>query len=229
MADGRHADAATGNRGGIGGHEGDGYPQYTPNIARAAISDFDAGDPASIMAWDFTAEEYGSLPPLYDRWRTDWTGHVAGDSLALRTIAMILAPESVARRYCGTDDELVHVVRALRKAVRLPIGDALRCHLQDAIEAYEAEVRRRLTAAHPRKSSRYGPSDWEHADLVAEIAAVAGDGKRQGRSWWFVCPLHADKNPSLHVDPDRRLWHCFGCGAGGGVVAFRRTIEGRAA
>lgn len=31
------------------------------------------------------------------------------------------------------------------------------------------------------------------------------------------CPLHADSRPSMFVNIEKNIWHCFSCGAGGGV------------
>jgi DNA primase len=39
-----------------------------------------------------------------------------------------------------------------------------------------------------------------------------------------ICPLHPDSNPSLSIDLDRGLWHCFGCAAGGTVVTFYMKV-----
>jgi len=40
-----------------------------------------------------------------------------------------------------------------------------------------------------------------------------------------LCPFHADKHPSLSVNEDRGLFHCFGCQAGGDVIRFVELIE----
>lgn len=39
------------------------------------------------------------------------------------------------------------------------------------------------------------------------------------------CPFHPDDTPSLHVSPDKGLWHCFGCHAGGDAIGFLMKIE----
>jgi hypothetical protein len=50
------------------------------------------------------------------------------------------------------------------------------------------------------------------------LSLVAGDTH-------YLCPFHADHDPSLHIDADRALWHCFGCGQGGGVVDLRLRMS----
>ena len=35
-----------------------------------------------------------------------------------------------------------------------------------------------------------------------------------------LCPLHADHKPSLVVDPEQNLFHCYGCRRGGDVIRF---------
>ena len=47
----------------------------------------------------------------------------------------------------------------------------------------------------------------------------------QGRKFLALCPFHSEKTPSLNVDPDQGLWHCFGCKAGGNVVKFVMQME----
>ncbi|MBW3022717.1 DNA primase [Candidatus Woesearchaeota archaeon] len=48
--------------------------------------------------------------------------------------------------------------------------------------------------------------------------------KKAGKSWMGVCPFHSEKLPSFSVKPDG-LYYCFGCGAGGDVFNFIKTIE----
>ena len=58
-------------------------------------------------------------------------------------------------------------------------------------------------------------------DLVSSYFPL----KRAGTSWRATCPFHNEKTPSFHVSPARQSFHCFGCGAGGGVFRFVMDYE----
>ncbi len=50
--------------------------------------------------------------------------------------------------------------------------------------------------------------------------------KRVGNRFQALCPLHNDKKtPSFSVSPDKQLFHCFGCNAGGTVIHFVMAKE----
>ncbi len=50
--------------------------------------------------------------------------------------------------------------------------------------------------------------------------------KSTGRDYTGLCPFHKEKSPSFHVNRDKQVYHCFGCGAGGGLMQFVMQIEG---
>ena len=50
--------------------------------------------------------------------------------------------------------------------------------------------------------------------------------KPNGRDFTGLCPFHKEKTPSFHVNRDKQVFHCFGCGQGGGLVQFVMKIEG---
>ncbi len=43
--------------------------------------------------------------------------------------------------------------------------------------------------------------------------------------WMGLCPLHSDHKPSFLVDPSKSLFYCYGCGRGGDVIRFARTLS----
>ncbi len=49
--------------------------------------------------------------------------------------------------------------------------------------------------------------------------------KKQGRRLTGLCPFHSEKTPSFGVSPDKQLFYCFGCQAGGDVITFIMKIE----
>ncbi|WP_079509782.1 DNA primase [Mesobacillus jeotgali] len=64
---------------------------------------------------------------------------------------------------------------------------------------------------------------------AVEIVDVIGDYvqlKKQGRNYFGLCPFHGENSPSFSVSPDKQIFHCFGCGAGGNVFSFLMDIDG---
>src|SRR3989338_10088781 len=49
--------------------------------------------------------------------------------------------------------------------------------------------------------------------------------KKAGRSYKAPCPFHHEKTPSFIVSPDKQIYHCFGCGAGGNAFSFLMRYE----
>jgi DNA primase catalytic core len=65
----------------------------------------------------------------------------------------------------------------------------------------------------------------QSVDLVALVQAKGINLKKNGKSWFGLCPFHADKNPSLSINPVKNLWQCFGCGAAGDVIRFVELFD----
>lgn len=71
-------------------------------------------------------------------------------------------------------------------------------------------------------------SVWNEIQNQLNIVDVIGEYiqvKQLGSTYKAVCPFHQDKNPSLIISPEKNLWHCFGCGAGGDMFAFVSQFE----
>ncbi len=49
--------------------------------------------------------------------------------------------------------------------------------------------------------------------------------KQAGTSYKGLCPFHSERTPSFHVNPERGIFHCFGCGVGGDVFKFLELQE----
>lgn len=60
------------------------------------------------------------------------------------------------------------------------------------------------------------------ADVVSRVVSLrkAGGNRLKG-----LCPFHNEKTPSFHVNIDRGLYKCFGCGKAGDVIEFVRETE----
>jgi DNA primase len=59
-------------------------------------------------------------------------------------------------------------------------------------------------------------------DVISDYVQL----KKQGRNYFGLCPFHGEKTPSFSVSPEKQIFHCFGCGAGGNVFSFLMDIEG---
>jgi DNA primase len=64
--------------------------------------------------------------------------------------------------------------------------------------------------------------------LQADILQVVQERvslRRAGTSYKGLCPFHGEKTPSFNVNPERGVFHCFGCGVGGDVFKFVELYE----
>ena len=60
-----------------------------------------------------------------------------------------------------------------------------------------------------------------------ELVGARTELKRSGqRRLSGLCPFHEERTPSFGIDPVEKLYHCFGCGAGGDVFSFVMETEG---
>lgn len=48
---------------------------------------------------------------------------------------------------------------------------------------------------------------------------------KKGTNHWGLCPFHHEKTPSFSVNESKQIFHCFGCGKGGGAIRFVMEVE----
>src|SRR5262247_958361 len=53
-------------------------------------------------------------------------------------------------------------------------------------------------------------------DLVGRFVNL----RKAGSHWKGLCPFHSEKTPSFTVNPQKGIFHCFGCGVGGDAFGF---------
>lgn len=59
-------------------------------------------------------------------------------------------------------------------------------------------------------------------DVVAETVNLT----RKGNRYWGLCPFHDEKTASFTVTPERNMYYCFGCHAGGDIFSFVMKTKG---
>ncbi|MCB1282022.1 MAG: hypothetical protein KDB18_10925, partial [Salinibacterium sp.] len=82
----------------------------------------------------------------------------------------------------------------------------------------------------PVSAGSFGPDDdvarvraaTDIVEVIAEHLAL----RPKGREFVGLCPFHDDQNPSMYVVPNKQIFHCFVCGAGGDVFTFIRRHLG---
>jgi DNA primase len=61
---------------------------------------------------------------------------------------------------------------------------------------------------------------------MTEVVGQYTDLRRAGGQMMGLCPFHDESSPSFSVDPQDKLYHCFGCGVGGDVFEFVMEKQG---
>lgn len=64
-------------------------------------------------------------------------------------------------------------------------------------------------------------SQADIVDIVSDYVTL----RRSGRNYLGLCPFHDEKTASFSVNPERQIFHCFGCGKGGNVFTFLMEHE----
>ena len=60
---------------------------------------------------------------------------------------------------------------------------------------------------------------------IAELIGRYVPLKRAGKHFKAACPFHKERTPSFHVNTDKQIYHCFGCGVGGNIFGFLMQQE----
>ena len=63
-------------------------------------------------------------------------------------------------------------------------------------------------------------------DFIRFYSKYLVDLQQAGKEYKARCPFHDDKTPSLSINPDLGLFHCFGCGAKGDIFKFYGKLNG---
>lgn len=58
-------------------------------------------------------------------------------------------------------------------------------------------------------------------DVISQYVRLA----RKGSTYFGLCPFHNEKTGSFSVSPNKQMYYCFGCGAGGNVFTFLMQYE----
>ena len=75
----------------------------------------------------------------------------------------------------------------------------------------------------------YGDDVIEQVRSRVDIVALVSEYvklRKTGKNYVGLCPFHEEKTPSFSVDPDKQLFYCFGCGAGGTAFNFIMRKDG---
>ncbi len=69
-------------------------------------------------------------------------------------------------------------------------------------------------------------AEIRHAADIVDVISETVLLRKSGKNFSGLCPFHAEKTPSFTVSPDKQIFHCFGCGAGGNVFSFIMKRDG---
>ena len=60
---------------------------------------------------------------------------------------------------------------------------------------------------------------------IVDVVSAYVPLTKKGGNYWGLCPFHHEKTPSFSVNESRQIFHCFGCGKGGGAARFLMEME----
>lgn len=158
-------------------------------------------------------------------------GGVVLMTVTRRTLELDARMECHAMDDATLGQHLVWLRRTLTMADEDGLADWLRQWYALRLEQAEREWDWRLRAER-RGGPRVQRGNYrERLDALKarhDIVQVIGryvSLRKGGREFKGLCPFHAEKTPSFTVNPEKQVWHCFGCGMGGDVITFVEAIE----
>ena len=76
----------------------------------------------------------------------------------------------------------------------------------------------------PRYSDELIEEVRSRNDIVDVISQYVRLSKK-GSTYFGLCPFHNEKTGSFSVSPNKQMYYCFGCHAGGNVFTFLMQYE----
>lgn len=150
-------------------------------------------------------------------------------------------PRCVTVARGGTPEEAARVEAVVRDLARIDPADRLRAagrtlNGADDLDVPSAGWLCRRAAELPRAVEPDQPERDDDDPLPVEEARGAsivdvarrlglGDPEPRGRERVVTCPFHDDRDPSLRLEPDRGLWHCFPCSLGGDTIDLVTAVR----
>jgi DNA primase len=122
-------------------------------------------------------------------------------------------------RVRATEDALVLTVAIL---VRAWFGNRER---QRLLNSKTLRVRARGSLSRVARITTTSVEAVKAAADIVEVISARTQLRKSGARFQGRCPFHEDRTPSFSVSPDRGLYHCFGCGAGGDLIRFVQETE----
>jgi DNA primase len=74
---------------------------------------------------------------------------------------------------------------------------------------------------------RLHPDTIEQIKERADIVDVVSEHvvlRKQGKDYVGLCPFHDEKTPSFSISPQKQMYYCFGCQAGGNAIKFLMEV-----
>jgi DNA primase len=96
----------------------------------------------------------------------------------------------------------------------------------DIIDHIIEEEKRREKATAPLRTNEKIEELKRRVDIIRLFASFGVCLKPRGKRHEGLCPWHTDKDPSLSVDREKGLYHCFGCGEKGDVITLVEKMKG---